>query len=230
MKMALGWNACGPHISLVLAHCSMFWLFSSLYESGRKLLFGWVGWVTRSVSPTPTNWWTLLLGEVLRSPIFGVKMFTVLETVIHGLHFLLCNLLDIFAPWPRKWGSSGPCVVYTLPNVMHFANGWFWFSRKLLTIVASKLKNALPPSLYIFAGKDATNYFRSQANRIIVIIFRRVWVAISRQWFNRFPKNLQFLKLWFNAFILGLCNLLNIFALWPRTIGAHVALPSLRVT
>ena len=32
------------------------------------------------------------------------KMFTVLETVIQGLHFLLCNPLDIFAPGPRKWG------------------------------------------------------------------------------------------------------------------------------
>jgi len=42
------------------------------------------------------------------------KWFTVLETVIQGVYFLLCNLLDIFAPWPRKWGSSGPTVVYAL--------------------------------------------------------------------------------------------------------------------
>ena len=28
--------------------------------------------------------------------------------------FALCNLLDIFAPWPRKWGSSRPTVVYAL--------------------------------------------------------------------------------------------------------------------
>ena len=41
------------------------------------------------------------------------KRFTVLETVIQGLHFLLCNLLDVFAPWARKWGSSGPTVVET---------------------------------------------------------------------------------------------------------------------
>ena len=27
-----------------------------------------------------------------------LKRFTVLETVIQGVHFLFCNLLDIFAP------------------------------------------------------------------------------------------------------------------------------------
>ena len=42
------------------------------------------------------------------------KRFTVLETVIQALHFLSCNLVDIFARWPRKWGSSGPTVVYAL--------------------------------------------------------------------------------------------------------------------
>ena len=43
-----------------------------------------------------------------------LKVFTVLETVIKGLHLFLCNLLDIFTPWPRKWGSSGPTVVHEL--------------------------------------------------------------------------------------------------------------------
>ena len=41
-----------------------------------------------------------------------LKRFTILEIVIQGLHFSLCNLLDVFAPWPRKWGSIGPAVVY----------------------------------------------------------------------------------------------------------------------
>ena len=34
--------------------------------------------------------------------------------MIQGLHLLLCNLLDIFVPWTRKWGSSGPTVVHAL--------------------------------------------------------------------------------------------------------------------
>ena len=45
-----------------------------------------------------------------------LKKFTVLETVVQGLHFVFCNLLDIFAPWPRKWGSSWPTVVFALHN------------------------------------------------------------------------------------------------------------------
>ena len=43
-----------------------------------------------------------------------LKMFTVWETVVQGLRLLFCNLLDIFAPWPRKLGSSGPTVLHAL--------------------------------------------------------------------------------------------------------------------
>ena len=41
---------------------------------------------------------------IIRVPNFSIlvqpilKRFTVLETVIQGLHFFLCNILDIFAP------------------------------------------------------------------------------------------------------------------------------------
>ena len=31
---------------------------------------------------------------------------SVFETAIQGLHFLLCKLLDIFAPWPQKLGLN----------------------------------------------------------------------------------------------------------------------------
>ena len=62
-----------------------------------------------------------------------LKWFTGLETAIQVLHFLLCNLIDIFAPWPRKWGSSGPSVVYALRQ-----NSSFWFYRKLQKVAASK--------------------------------------------------------------------------------------------
>ena len=44
-----------------------------------------------------------------------LKRFTVLESVIQALYFFLCKLLDIFATWPRKWGSDGPTVVYPYP-------------------------------------------------------------------------------------------------------------------
>ena len=40
--------------------------------------------------------------SIMVQPI--LKKFTVLEIVIQVVHFLLCNLLDISATWPRKWG------------------------------------------------------------------------------------------------------------------------------
>ena len=31
-----------------------------------------------------------------------LKKFTALETVVQEFHFLFCNILDIFAPWPEN--------------------------------------------------------------------------------------------------------------------------------
>ena len=47
-----------------------------------------------------------------------LKKFTVLETVVQGLHFLLCNLLDIFAPLPRKMGAQ-----LNLPSFTRYVDG-----------------------------------------------------------------------------------------------------------
>ena len=63
-----------------------------------------------------------------------LNYFTVLETVIQWLQFLFCNLLDIFAAWPRKWGSSGPTVVYAL--------------HKLLILICSETANASSVKIY----------------------------------------------------------------------------------
>ena len=49
-----------------------------------------------------------------------------------GLHFLLRNVLGMLAPWPRKWGSIGPAIVYALhlesiaifSLYLHYINGW----------------------------------------------------------------------------------------------------------
>ena len=38
----------------------------------------------------------------------------IFEKVIEWLHFIVCNISDIFARWVRKWGSSSPTVVYAL--------------------------------------------------------------------------------------------------------------------
>ena len=50
-----------------------------------------------------------------------MKRFTVLETVVQVLHFQFDKPLDIFDSWSRKWGSSGPAIVYAL----HCMNGYF---------------------------------------------------------------------------------------------------------
>ena len=51
--------------------------------------------------------------------------------LIHLVHFLLCNLLDIFAPWPQNGGSSGSTLVYVEGSLqfshytyMHYVIGW----------------------------------------------------------------------------------------------------------
>ena len=83
---------------------------------------------------------------------------------IGGLSCLLCNTFDIFAPWPRKWSSNWPNVVYTLHK-------WL-ISIFLQTIEASN------PQLYtdiclegfcilcVFTANEIVSYFRSAANRI----------------------------------------------------------------
>ena len=56
--------------------------------------------------------------------------FTVLETVIEVLHFLFRNLLDIFAPWPRKMGTQ-----VDLPSFTRYVDGWLRFSRYILLCI-----------------------------------------------------------------------------------------------
>ena len=36
-----------------------------------------------------------------------LKKFTALETAVQGLHFTFCTILDICAPWHRKWAQVG---------------------------------------------------------------------------------------------------------------------------
>ena len=55
------------------------------------------------------------------------KRITVLESEGWFASFvsLLCNMLDAFAPWPRKRAQMD------LPSSTHYKNGWFPFSPKL---------------------------------------------------------------------------------------------------
>ena len=47
-------------------------------------------------------------------------LVNIFETVIQGLHFFCYKLLDIYAPLPRTWDSSGPTVVYALRKMADF--------------------------------------------------------------------------------------------------------------
>ena len=51
-----------------------------------------------------------------------LKKFTVLKTVIQGLHFPLCNLLEIFSLGPRKMGAH-----VDLPSSTRYVDGWLRF-------------------------------------------------------------------------------------------------------
>ena len=45
--------------------------------------------------------WVMFGSQILDNRSTDANSFTVLDTVVQGRHFLLCNLLDIFATWPR---------------------------------------------------------------------------------------------------------------------------------
>ena len=68
----------------------------------------------------------------------------VLETVIPGLNFLLYNLLDNFAPWPRKWGSRGPIAVYAIRKWLILI---LW---ETIRLAASKFNKAYRPTVSTF--------------------------------------------------------------------------------
>ena len=75
------------------------------------------------------------------------------------------DLLDIFAPWPRKWGSGGPTVVHAL----HKRLGWFAagtsFSLQWLFFVA----------VVILQSDYASIHYRNGWCRIVVAVNGNAW-------------------------------------------------------
>ena len=82
---------------------------------------------------------------------------------LNASFFLLRNTLDIFAPWPRKWGSSGPLVVYLLHKWLISI-----FSKTSEDSNTQIFKSIIPEHIYIATGNDVIViiYFRSAANRL----------------------------------------------------------------
>ena len=78
------------------------------------------------------------------------------------LNFPLCNPLDIF-------------LLIDPENVAQMDNRRTTEGSNTLIY-----RDILSEDVYIPTGNDVTNYFRSDANRIIVFIFGYVRVAISR--------------------------------------------------
>ena len=78
------------------------------------------------------------------------------------LNFPLCNPLDIF-------------LLIDPENVAQMDNRRTTEGSNTLIY-----RDILSEDVYISTGNDVTNYFRSDANRIIVFIFGYVRVAISR--------------------------------------------------
>ena len=110
-----------------------------------------------------------------------LEKFTVLETVIQGLHIIFCNLLDILLLDPdvyalRKWLIL---VFWETTNAGRF---------KILHSIALG-------SLYISTGNDVNSYFRLAANSVKCSF----WVKFgSRFLYNGSTdseKSLQFWKL-----------------------------------
>ena len=104
----------------------------------------------------------------------------------------------------------------------YYANGWCWFSHKLLMLAASKFNTTYKAldSFYTSTGNDVTSYFRSAANRINVCILGHVLIAISQWWFNRFWQCLQFSKLWFKGFISSYVSYKTFLLLDPQNGGS----------
>jgi len=93
----------------------------------------------------------LIVLEILK------KKCTVLESVIQGVHFLLCNVLDIFAPWPRKRGSSRPTVRHEMSSSNIPETVW----PRIIKFYVDIHTNIV----YSHTGYDVIIYFRSAANR-----------------------------------------------------------------
>ena len=101
-------------------------------------------------------------------PILKSGKFSFLETVIQGFHFLLCNLLDIFAPCSRKVGGQ-----VDLPSSTQYVDDWLRFSRytsmqytngwcRIIVAVNSPLWADALPCMNIFWTSDS-KYCRQQS-------------------------------------------------------------------
>ena len=112
------------------------------------------------------------------------KRFTVLDTAILVFHFLLCNLLDTLAPWPRKWGWSGPNVIYALLK-------WpIWLFSMILKVAIQKFpQTTSSPEMTPSATSGRQHIAQTYS----------FWVMYGSRFmkFNRFQKSLLFRKKWF---------------------------------
>ena len=66
------------------------------------------------------------------------------------LHFLLCNLWDIFAPGPRKMGAH-----VDLPSIMRYLDGWLRFSRYILLCITKLVWCRIAVAVNLPMGVDA---------------------------------------------------------------------------
>ena len=83
--------------------------FDSLYISTRNDITSYFGSAANHInkcvhlgSCSSCNFWIMFQPILKRFPVWNSSAS------------FSAVLLDIFAPWPRKWGSSGPVVIYAL--------------------------------------------------------------------------------------------------------------------
>ena len=92
-----------------------------------------------------------------------LKMFTVFETVILGLHFLFCKLHDMCAPWPQMGAQVD------LPSSTRYVEGSLRFSRctsmhyiidwcRVVVAVSSPMWIDARSCMNVFGTRDCKNY------------------------------------------------------------------------
>ena len=124
--------------------------------------------------------------------------FTVLETVIRGLHFVLCNLLDIFAPWPRKWSSSGSTkstdrhqrrtrkLHKTLPRLWGEARPFGPRPSQCLT--SFSLRRSGPFEAFSTVAAVNRKWFFRSGSRCVRSVFSTVFDCPRRVWSSPFDR------------------------------------------
>ena len=120
--------------------------------------------------------WLAIFRSMTILPISEAKVLRFLKRWFKCFFLMYCKSLNIFAPWPWKWGSNGPTVVYAIHKwlVLTFSKNTNASNLQIYTLVVYE-------GLYIMTRNDVISYFRLATNR------KRLLSACQQWWRHTMP-------------------------------------------